>query len=250
MGEQMSRTLRIVTALAVVAVVLSSCYPFQGVTVRTAASPDIIGSRKLIDKTFDLTGFTAVETRNGVRAQISKGDTTSVVITVDDNVADHVDVQKVDNRLIIGLKDGSYKNITLKAAITMPELTGATATGGSQLSFKPFTTTSGLTFNSSGGASITGEIEGADTTVTASAGADVTLKGKGAKLVLNHSGGGTVKLGGFAANDAAVLVTGGSDSEINASGAVTGSVSGGGKLKVSGPATVSVATSGGGKVTN
>ncbi len=245
----MFRALRIVTALVLVAVVLSSCYPFQGTTVRTANGPEIVGSRKLVDRTFDLTGFTAVEIHNGAQAQISKGDTTSVVITVDDNVAGYLDVQKVDNRLVISLKDGSYKNITFKAAITVPELTGAAATGGSRLSFGPFTTSSALTFNASGGASITGEIEGGDTTVIASGGADVTLKGKAAKLILNHSGGGTVRLGEFAANDAAVLVTGGSDSEINAFGSVTGSVSGGGELKVNGPATVNVTTSGGGKVT-
>lgn len=245
----MFRALRIVAALALVAVVLSSCYPFQGTTVRTANGPDIVGSRKLIDRNFDVTGFTAVEVNNGARAQISKGDTISVKITVDDNVADYLDVQKVDNRLVIGLKDGSYRNITLKAAITMPELTGATAAGGSRITFGSFATSSARSFNASGGASITGEIEGGDTTVTASGGADVTLKGQAAKLILNHSGGGSVKLGEFAVTDAVVLITGGSESEINASGNVTGSVSGGGQLKVSGPATVNVTTSGGGKVT-
>jgi hypothetical protein len=245
----MTRALRIVAALAVVAVVLSSCYPFQGTTVRTANGPDVTGSRKLIDRTFDLTDFTSVEVQNGAHAEVSRGDTTSVTVTVDDNVADYLDVRKVDDRLVIGLKDGSYKNITFKAAIVMPELTGATATGGARLSFGTFTADSPLTFNSSGGASIEGEIEGGDTTVTASGGADVTLKGKGEKLVLNHSGGGEVRLGGFPVNDAAVLVTGGSDSEINAAGTVSGSVSGGGELKVNGPATVNVTTSGGGKVT-
>jgi putative cell wall-binding protein len=109
----MSRALRIFVILAVVTVLLSSCYPFQGTTVRTANVPDIVGSRKLVDKSFDLTGFTAVEIHNGAQAQVSQGDTISVVITVDDNVADYLDVQKVDDRLVIGLKDGSYKNITL-----------------------------------------------------------------------------------------------------------------------------------------
>jgi hypothetical protein len=58
-----------------------------------------------------------------------------------------------------------------------------------------------------------------------------------------------VRLGEFAVSDAAVVVTGGSDSEINAAGMVSGSVSGGGELKVNGPARVDVTTSGGGKVT-
>lgn len=244
----MTRALRIVATLALISVALASCYPFQGTTVRTANVPDIVGSRKLIDKTYDLAGFTEVEVRNGGQAQVSKDDTTKVVITVDDNVADYLDVRKVDNRLVIGLKDGSYKNITLKAAVSLPELTAATATGGARLMFGPFTTASPLAFDSTGGATITGEIEGGDTTVTASGGADVTLKGRGAKLVLNHSGGGTVNLGEFVAGDAAVVVTGGSDSEINATGTVSGSVSGGGELKVNGPATVDVTTNGGGKV--
>jgi hypothetical protein len=245
----MARALRIVAALAVFAVVLSSCYPFQGTTVRTANGPDIVGSRNLVDRTFDLTDFTAVEVRNGAQAEVTKGDTTSVKITVDDNVADYLDVRVVDDRLVIGLKDGSYRNITFRAAIVMPQLTGATATGGARLAFGQFASAAPVSFNASGGASITGEIESGDTTVTASGGADVTLKGKGEKLVLNHSGGGAVRLGEFAVSDAAVVVTGGSDSEINAAGTVSGSVSGGGELKVNGPARVDVTTSGGGKVT-
>ena len=244
----MFRALRIVATLVVIVLVLSSCYPFQGVTVRTANTQTIVGSRKLIEKPYDLTDFTAVDISNGASTHITRGDTTSVKITVDDNIADYVEVEKVDGRLIIGLKDGSYKNITLKAEITMPALTGATATGGSQMSFEGFATDAALAFNTSGGASITGEIEGGDTTVTASGGADVTLKGRGAKLILNHSGGGRVDLSGFAVKDAAVLVTGGSDSEINASGNVTGSVSGGGQIKVNGPAAVNVTANGGGRV--
>lgn len=245
----MFRALRIVVTLILVAVVLSACYPFQGVTVRTANTQAIVGSRQLTEKAYDLTGFTAVDIGNGASARITRSDATRITITVDDNVADYVEVEKVGERLVIGLKDGSYRNITLKAEIAMPELTGATATGGARLSFGPFATASALAFNASGGASITGEIEGGDTTVTASGGADVTLKGQAAKLILNHSGGGAVRLGGFVVRDAAVLVTGGSDSEINATGNVTGSVSGGGKLTVKGPATVNVTTSGGGQVT-
>ena len=244
----MSRALRIIGILAVVTVLLSACYPFQGTIVRTANGPDIVGSRKLVDKTFDLSGFTAVETRNGAQAEISHGDAFGVTITVDDNVADYLDVRQVDNRLVVGLKDGSYKNITFQADIVMPELTGVTAGGGSQVNFQPFQTAADVSFNSTGGASITGQIESGNAAVTAAGGADVTLKGAGRDLLLNHSGGGQVNLREYAVRDAAVVVTGGSHSEVNASGKVTGSVGGGGQVKVDGPATVEVSENGGGRV--
>ena len=242
----MTRTIRTIGLLAVVAVLLSVCFPTVSSTGLELRS--ITGSGRMIDKTYDLSGFTSVEVSSGAQAQITRGDATSVKVTVDDNAADYLRVEKVGDRLVIGLQDGSYTNVTVKAAIVMPELKGVIANGGSRANFGRFETASDVTFNSTGGASITGEIDGGDAAVTASGGADVTVTGKGANLLLNHSGGGKVDLGGFTVTDAAVIVSGGSNSEIYATGKVTGSVTGGGQLKVDGPATVEVSASGGGQV--
>lgn len=217
--------------------------------VRTGAGPSITGSGKMVEKRFDLSGFNAVEVAAGASAQISKADTPSVKITTDDNAVDYLKVEKRGDTLVIGLKPGSFKNVTIEAAIAMPELLGVSASGGSRVGFDEFATTKPVAFNTSGGANITGKMNSGPAKVTASGGADLTLAGQGESLALNHSGGGSVMLGEFAVKDAAVEVSGGAHSEISASGKVTGSVSGGSQLRIMGkPGSVEVKKSGGGSV--
>jgi hypothetical protein len=217
--------------------------------VRTGAGPSISGSGKMVETSFDISGFNAVDVAAGASAQITKADTPSVKITTDDNAVDYLKVEKRGDTLVIGLKPGSFRNVTIKAAITMPELLGVSASGGSRVDFDAFTTAKPVAFNTSGGAAITGKMNSGPAKVTASGGADLTLTGQGESLTINHSGGGSVKLGEFAVGDANVDVSGGADSEINASGKVTGSVSGGSQLRIMGkPASVEVKKSGGGSV--
>ncbi len=229
------------------AALLAACYP--ATLVNTGTGPSITGSGRFVEKTFDLTGFSAIDVSSGATARISQSDTPSVKVTVDDNAADYLKVEKQGDTLVIGLKNGNFRNVSVKAAIAMPELTGVTASGGSRVNFDDFNTSKPVSFNSSGGAKITGSLNSGPARVRSSGGADITLTGQGQGLNLNHSGGGNVKLGGFAVTDASVDVSGGSHSEINASGKVTGSVSGGGQLKLaSQPASVEVKQSGGGSV--
>lgn len=240
---------RLTTILVILLAVtlMAGCSPF--VTISTGGGPSLTGSHKLVEKTFDLAGFTAVDASAGAAVEISKADGPSVKVTVDDNIADYVRVEKRGNTLVIGMKNGSFKNFTLKAAVALPELLGVSASGGSKVTFDDFTTTKPVAFNLSGGAGITGKMTAGPTKVKSSGGANVTLTGQGQALTLNHSGGGNVKLGGYQVTDANVDVSGGSQSEISASGKVTGSVSGGGTVKLVGqPSSVDVRKSGGGAV--
>lgn len=240
---------RFVTVLTILAALslVTACAPI--VRVSTGSGPFVTGSRKQIEKRYDLSDFTAVNVSAGATVQIARADTTSVKVTIDDNMADYVRVEKQGDTLVIGMKEGSFTNFTLRAAIEMPELTGVTASGGSRVTFDGFETGKPVTFKPSGGANITGSMSAGPTTVKASGGAELNLTGKGESLALDHSGGGTVKLGGFTVGDASVDVSGGSHSEINAMGKVSGKVSGGGQLKLVGqPVSVEVGESGGGKV--
>ncbi len=237
----------VIVILLGAALLLAACAP--GLRVSTGAGPAITGSRNLVEKSYDLSGFTAVDASAGATVEITRADTPGVKITVDDNAVDYVKVEKKGDTLVIGLKDGSFNNVTLKAAVAMPELLGVTASGGSRVTFDEFSTTKPVAFMSTGGADIKGAIQGGPAQVTASGGANLTLTGRGERLTLDHSGGGSVKLGAFPVGDANVTVSGGSQSEINASGIVNGTVTGGGTLKLVGQASsVDVKESGGGQV--
>ncbi len=243
----MHRRVVSIVALLAALVLMTACGPI--VRVSTGTGPFVTGSANRVEKSFDLTGFTSVQVSAGATAHIARADATSVKITVNDNAVDYLRIEKQGDALVIGLKNGSFTNVTIDAEIAMPELTGVTASGGSHVTFDEFTTSQPVTFNTSGGAEVTGKINAGPVTVKASGGADLTLTGKADSLALNHSGGGHVNLSGFSVGNADVNISGGSQSEINASGKVSGSVSGGGQLRLAGhAASVEVKESGGGSV--
>jgi len=164
----------------------------------------------------------------GFKVEITQSDSYSVRVTADNNTFDYIDVYKTGETLTIGLKSGySFRNVTLKTQITMPNLHGVALSEGTQGTAKEFASTHEFNLVLSGGSSL-------------------ELEGSGGNLNLVASGGSRSDLSDFPVGNATVLLSGGSQATINLDGRLDANLSGGSQLQYIGTPTMGdIYTSGG-----
>jgi hypothetical protein len=211
----------------------------------------ITGSGNLVTKTLDLQDFTKLEIGSNFKVEVSQANTFSVNITVDDNIVDLMDVQKVGSTLHIGLKTGhSYVRVTNRAVINMPALRGVDVSGASRTNVSGFnandelqakasgastldfsSTKAGTTgFDVSGASKVTGALEIGNSNMKVSGASSVDLTGKASDISLDVSGASNARLENFTVRDANVTASGASSATINATGKLDVDVSGASRL--------------------
>ncbi len=121
-------------ALLFAAVLLAFVLAAAGCDVpSTGGLGQVPGSGKLVTKTYDYTGFTKVVVDSGFAASVERGAACAVSVTVDDNlIKDHLKVELKGDTLHIGLAPlWRYHDVTLRATVTLPHLSGLEVSGAS-----------------------------------------------------------------------------------------------------------------------
>jgi serine/threonine-protein kinase len=96
--------------------------------------PPITGSGVLVEGTADFQGFTAIKVDSGFEVTVIPDSAYSITVTVDDNILEHVRMEKDGATFEIGLDPWyTYRDVTLKAIVTLPVLTAVELSGGSSL---------------------------------------------------------------------------------------------------------------------
>jgi hypothetical protein len=165
-------------------------------------STTISGSGNVVAQEYDLTDFDAVDISHAFNADITQGETYSVIVRVDDNLVEHLEVVKQGNTLKIGFKplqDYNVRNATMEADVTMPTLTRLEASGASDAIANGFDSTSPFQVR----------LSGASTAV---------LTGSAGDLTVDVSGSSDADLAGFPVGDARVDASGSSTVTINVNG--------------------------------
>jgi hypothetical protein len=188
------------------------------------------GSKNLVTAERSFTDFTAIDAENGFHVYVIPGSEYRITITTDDNVMERVTVSKSGKTLFIGLKPGSYEDLTLRANITMPELEEADFSGGSHLTGEGFNVT--------------------EMTLILGGGSHATMAGSVADLTATADGGSHLKLKNFQIQDADITLRGGSWATISIEGTLDASLTGGSHLNYYGNPTMGdIQTSGGSHIT-
>lgn len=110
----------------VVSLLLSACV--------LPAGQMIVGSGKVVTQEMDLRGFEKVAVSHSFQLDLRQADSFRVMVSVDEKLLPELRVAQEGDTLIIGLKPLPglrLRNATLRAAVTMPVLTGLTASGAS-----------------------------------------------------------------------------------------------------------------------
>ncbi len=202
----------------------------------------IAGSGKTVTVEKDITGFSKVSIGSAFTADITRGDTFSVVITIDDNLEKYLKVVKEGDTLKVYLEMGASFSLrgsnVLKAEITLPELTGINASGASTVTVTGFKSAKALAVDVSGASTLKGDVSSGDARIVVSGASTLTLQGAGQNLDLKVSGASKAHLESFTVADAGADVSGASSTTVNTTGRLDATASGASKLYYTGNPTL------------
>jgi hypothetical protein len=211
--------------LAAAALVSGCCCPWT--VSRVVRDVNVRGSGNLVTREMSLSGFRRLDISSAFVADVTQSDTYSVAITVDDNLVDHLKVEKQGDTLYVGIDNISLLGqATLRARITMPALEGLQASGASRVTATGFRSTASLDLDVSGASSLDGQIDSGDLHMRASGASTVTLDGSGGNADIGVSGASRARLEGFALQDATVEASGASSATVNVAGRLNAEASG------------------------
>jgi hypothetical protein len=175
---------------------------------------DIAGSGTLVTQEKNFSDFTIIRARMGFQVEITQSSSYSVKITADDNLINDVEISKQGETLYIGLKTrmmGEYRSVTLKAEITMTDLSELYLSSGTTATAKEF--------------HLSHDIE-----LTLSSGSCLEMEGSANDLTIDASSGSTLNLSEFRVHNADVELSSGSSATINLDGRLDADLSSGSTL--------------------
>ena len=187
----------------------------------------LIGSGNLETEEYAFTNFSRVEISSAFEFEIKQSGSYSINVTADDNVIDYVQVAQDGETLKIRLGTvPSLRLATLRASVTMPELSGLTISGASRGTVADFSSAEGLNIKVSGASRVTGDITAGDIGFDVSGASTVQLEGSADNMTTTVSGASNFNLSDFTVNNANVNVSGASTGTIKLDGRLDANVSG------------------------
>jgi hypothetical protein len=211
--------------LAATALVSGCCCPWT--VTRVVRDINVRGSGNLVTREMSLSDFKRLDISSAFVADVTQSETYRVAITMDDNLLDHLKVEKRGDTLYVGIDNTSLAGqTTLHARITMPTLEGLQASGASRVTATGFRSTAPLELEVSGASSLDGGIHSGDLHMRVSGASSVTLEGSGGKADIGVSGASRAQLEGFALQDATVEASGASSATVNVAGRLDAEASG------------------------
>lgn len=224
-----------------------------------SSGPMVNGSGNLETQQMDYSDFTRIEIGHAFQAEITRADSFSVNITLDDNLFDHLITDVRGDTLYIGLETNfNYRNTTEKATITIPDMRGVNLQGASSGNVSGFISANSLQFEVSGASHLLLEdVEAVDTQFNISGASKVSgalitdqcgllvsgasrveLQGSSTNASIITSGASTLSLNDFVVGKACILLSGTSNATINVTSVLNANLGGVCSLAYSGNPTL------------
>ena len=213
-------------ALIIVAIVVAVAGTSTALVLRGLPGV-LVGSGNLETEQYAFVNFTRIEISRAFEFEIEQSDSYGINVTADDNVMDYVQVIRDGETLKIRLTGIiSLQQVTLRASVTMPELSGLTVSGASRGTVSGFSSTDNMDITVSGASMVTADITAGHIGFDVSGASIVQFEGSADDMVAVVSGASTFDLGDFTVNNANVNISGASTGTINLSGTLDANVSG------------------------
>jgi len=201
----------------------------------------VTGSGRIVTEDFNIRGFSRLQISNAFQVEVIRSGSYRVGVRVDDNLREHLRVEKRGETLVIGLEPLRSFNLggaTMEAEIHMPDLRGIEVSGASDVRISGFSSGRDFDAKLSGASYLDGEITAQDVSIDASGASRIRLRGKAEDLRLDVSGASNLDLGDFPVQDADIELSGASEAEVVLSGTLDIHASGASRLYFGGRPTM------------
>jgi len=210
--------------IGLAALLMAGC-GFEGVT----------GSGNLITRDVPVSDVRKIDASGAFKVDVSQGLTPSAVVTVDDNVADLLDIHTENGTLHLGMKSGSYSHLHLLAKIVLPRLDGLTLSGASSAEIHGIAQSGGnFDLHLSGASSVKGDVQTDRLELELSGASHATLNGKADVVNVEASGASHAGLEALAGNVARANASGASDIAVMANKSLDYDASGASHIEYAG----------------
>jgi hypothetical protein len=196
-------------------------------------------------KTRTISGsFTKIAVSGGVELFLTQGNETALAVSVSDNkYEDQFKTEVTDGVLKIyydnkGVKWTNDKNRKLKAYVSVKELEGLKASGGSRVVFSNQINAAEFDLAVSSGALLNGSLKANALTADLSSGAIATVSGTASRLTVSASSGAILKGYGLSTQSCTASVNSGAVVNIEVQKELNASANSGGVINYKGSATV------------
>jgi hypothetical protein len=214
--------------------------------IESMAGEAVKGSGNVIQKSFDLAGFSRVDLGSAFIGEIKQSDGWSVVVSADDNIMERISVTVEEQTLRVRTTGFLVKASRLHVDVGMPTIEALAVGGASQATIGGFARVPAFALLLSGASQVKGEISADALTVQPSGASKTTLRGSGGTLSVNASGASHVSLAELPVESATVNLSGASHATINVSRTIDASASGASHLVYLGDATLASSKMSGG----
>jgi len=207
---------------------------FNFFSCQNSHSQFIKGSGNILKSDRPVTSFHTVEVQDGIDLYITQGSSENLQIEADENLHQYINTEIEQGILKIYLSKIIWKSRVIKVHLTIKNITGLSASGGSDVETNGVLKLEELSVICSGGSDAKLNVNVNKLKFKASGGSDGYLSGSAKSFLGKASGGSDILAFDLNAIDCYVEVNGGSDAEVNASGILNASGSGGSDISYKG----------------
>ncbi len=181
--------------------------------------------------------FYEVSASEGLDVFVTQGDAYSIEVEADENIADLIGTDIRNGKL----KVHTYENIgraTKRIHVTLPEVTGLSASSGADLVTRNVIRTNRITLDASSGADIKASLVADEVDVDASSGADVRIEGEAEMMRADASSGAGIRAKELSVRVCYADASSGADIDVNVSKSLIAEASSGADISYTGNPTV------------
>jgi hypothetical protein len=234
--------------LAVLALSVTACNQVQ---ISFGGANAVVGSGKVVTETREVSGFTRVLVTGSGQAEITIGDSDSLVIEAEDNILPLIESSVLNGTLTIGLQPNTSISTMrgIRYTITVQSLTDVETSGSTDITVTNTARTDAFSASTSGSGAIKlTDVQAKILTVQTSGSGNINAAGKVDKASIATSGSGNFNGGDLQCASATATTSGSGNVTLWVTGSLTARTSGSGNVRYYGQPSVSRSESGSGRV--
>ncbi len=226
--------------------VILSIIAFSLLFSQTILAQFVKGNGNVTKSNREISGIKYVQVEDGIDLYLYMNGNEKLGIEADENLHDLIKTEKDGDKLHIYLSKSVRKAKSLKVHLSVLDLKGVRASGGSDVDSRDLIKVNDLSLVCSGGSDINMEVEANELKSKASGGSDCDLSGKVKIFRAEASGGSDIEAFKLESEECYVEVSGGSDTNVYATSKLFVKASGGSDVSYKGnPHPVNANMSGG-----